>query len=112
MDKMDLFRNLVVMAAIDRRFTQEEFELLSVRAAQLGLSDEQFRSTIDFALSEEAALELPVAGPDRAQMLRELVRMMVVDGELADIEKELFAVAAAQMGIGEAEVAEILDGML
>jgi hypothetical protein len=65
-----------------------------------------------FAVSEEAVVTIPPTAGERRQLLREMVRVMGVDGELAEIEKQLFAVAAATMQIGDAELNQIFDDVL
>lgn len=45
-------------------------------------------------------------------MLRDLIRMMAADGDLADVEKDLFATAAAKMEISEDELNQIIDSVL
>lgn len=112
MEPLDMFKNLVVMAAADRAFAQEEIDFLSARAHALGLTDDDFRAVLDFAISGDATIDLPVAEEDRLELLRELIRMMAADGVLAEQEKELFASVAAKMDIGEARLNELIDSVL
>lgn len=109
MESVDLFKNLVVMAAADRTFTSEEIEYLTMRAQKLGLSDEEFTTCLDFAMTGEGTIDLPQSEADRKELLTSLIKMMAADGVLADVEKEMFAVAAAKMEISSEDLNALID---
>jgi uncharacterized tellurite resistance protein B-like protein len=108
----ELFRNLMVMAAADGQLTEEEAAFLSQRAKRWGITEDQFASAMVFSVSKEAVVSIPETHLERRQLLSEMVRMMAADGELAEIEKNLFAVAAGEMQIGADEVDQIIDDVL
>jgi uncharacterized tellurite resistance protein B-like protein len=112
MTGFELFQNLMVMAASDGRLTEEEVAFLSDRAGRWGISAAQFAEAMRFAVSTQAVISIPPTQMERKQLLREMVRMMGADGELADIEKNLFAVAAATMQITDEELDQVLDDVL
>ncbi len=112
MDRYELFKNLMVMAAADRRFTEEEVEFLSLRSSRWGISDQQFEEALRFAKSSEAKITIPEGQEERARLLRDLILMMAADGELAAIEKRLFAEAAAKMGIQSDELEKTIDELI
>ena len=76
------------------------------------LDSGQFAEAIEYSLSADAALTLPPGADDRHEMLRELMLMMAADGNLADIEKQLFAVAAGQMGFTRQELDSMINDLL
>ena len=55
---------------------------------------------------------IPPSIGERRQLLREMVRIMGIDGEVAEIEKDLFAVVAATMQISDDELDQIIDDVL
>jgi uncharacterized tellurite resistance protein B-like protein len=112
MTSNELFRNLMVMAAADGRMTEEEAGFLSQRAKRWGISEEQFADAMVFSVSKDAVVSIPETHGERRQLLMEMMRMMAADGELADIEKDLFAVAAGTMQVSAEEVDEIIDDVL
>lgn len=112
MDRYELFKNLMVMAAADRKFTEEEVEFLSLRSSRWGISDQQFEEAFRFAKSSEAKITIPEGQEERARLLRDLILMMAADGELAAIEKRLFAEAAAKMGIQSDELEKTIDELI
>ena len=112
MTRFDLFQNLMVMAVSDGQLTEEEILFLAQRANRWGVTDSQFQEAMRFAVSPGATLSIPAQKDQRVQLLREMVRVMAVDGDLADIEKNLFAVAAGTMQIDDTELNAIFDDVL
>lgn len=112
MTRFDLFQNLMVMAASDGQLTEEEVLFLAQRANRWGITDQQFGEAMKFSVSPGAVLTIPAQKGERVQLLRQMVRMMAADGDLAEIEKNLFAVAAATMRIDDAELNAIFDDVL
>ncbi|HTN77332.1 MAG TPA: TerB family tellurite resistance protein [Pirellulaceae bacterium] len=112
MTRFDLFQNLMVMAAADGRITEEEVTFLAQRSSRWGITDAQFGEAMKFAISPSAHVTIPTTKGESVQLLKEMVKMMAVDGDLADIEKNLFAIAAATMQITDAELNELFDSVL
>jgi uncharacterized tellurite resistance protein B-like protein len=112
MERFEIFKDLMIMAAADRKFSDEEVEFLTLRASRWGLTDRQFEEALRIAASGEAELAIPETPDERTNLLRELLQVMAADGELAPVEKQLFADAAARMEISQAELNEIIDGLL
>ena len=109
MNETEMFKNLLVMAAADRSFSEEEVTYLSLRAHRLGLSDAEFTAALEHAVAENAAITVPPDRGDRVRLLKELLKMMAADGHVADMERELFAVVAARMDIAEDELNKLID---
>lgn len=112
MQKLTLFRNLMVLAASDGKVTEEEVMFLSLRAANWGIDDKEFHAALEFARSRQAELQVPGDEQERLEMLRDMLRMMAVDGELADIERKLFAVAAASVGLERQDINDLIDDVV
>jgi uncharacterized tellurite resistance protein B-like protein len=111
-EQLDHLKNLVIMAAADGSLTEQEIDLLVDRCAGLGLAEEDLEKAIAFALSGEAKLKFPVDRAEQDRMLADLIRMMAADGHLREIEKRLFALAAAKMGIEKPELEAIIDRLV
>lgn len=112
MEFYDKLKNLMVMASADGSLTQSELEFLSDRSVQWGISSTDFAAAIEFALSDEAELQIPPDKQDRSELLQDLIRTMAADGQLADIEKRVFAMAAAVMELPDGELDRIIDSVL
>ncbi|MCA9192109.1 MAG: hypothetical protein KDB03_10110 [Planctomycetales bacterium] len=112
MKPLDHLKNLVVMAAADGSLDEQEISLMMDRCYQLGLSEEDLEKAISFASSSDARLILPVDRTEQNQMLADLIRMMAADGKLLEVEKRLFALAAAKMGIDKIELDALIDQLV
>ena len=105
-------RNLLVMAAADGSLTEREIKFLTDRRYRWDIPEDVFADLIRYAISDVADLEIPESQEERVEMLQDLLRMMAADGELAEVEKQLFATAAVAMNISANELKEIIDSVL
>lgn len=112
MQQLDHLKNLVIMAAADGSLTEQEIALLIDRCSALGLAEEDLENAIAFAMGGEAKLRFPVDRAEQNQMLADLMRMMAADGKLTEVEKRLFALAAAKMGIEKVELEALIDQLV
>lgn len=112
MQHLDHLKNLVIMAAADGTLSEQEIALLVDRCSALGLEEEDLEKAIAFALSGEAKLKFPVDRSEQDQMLADLMRMMAADGKLSEVEKRLFALAAAKMGIAKEDLETLIDRLV
>lgn len=112
MNSIQLFENMLIMAAADGNLTQGEVELLSARCGDWGITADQFNQIVERAFSPDASITIPPAHTDRVHLLQEMLRVMGADGKLAQSEKQLFASAAATMEISGKELDKIIDGVV
>ncbi len=106
---MDKLRNLLVMAASDGSLTESEIRYLMDRCQKWGLTESSLADAIGYALSGAAELTVPPRESERLEMLEDLMTIMAADGNLAETERNLFAVAAARMEISEAKLNRLID---
>ena len=112
MQRMDQLKNLIVMAIADGSLGEHELTLLSERCQELGLGEQDLREAIAYALSDDAALQLPRDPAAQESLLSDLIRMMAADGRLTENEKRLFALAAAKMEISEQRLTHLIDTLV
>ena len=112
MKPLDRLTNLLVMAAADGSLTEREFRFLMSRCSRWGLSEPEFCRALEYACSAQAELRIPADKEDRIAMLRDLLRMMAADGDLAETEKRLFASAAAKLELSRDELNELIDSVV
>ncbi len=112
MERIDLFNNLIVLAASDGKFTEEEIAFLAVRAENWGIAEEEVAAALTAAGSADAEIMVPESHKERVELLREMIYLMAVDGELAEIEKRLCATASVAMGFAVEEFEQIIDSLL
>ena len=112
MQHLDHLKNLVIMASADGSLSEREIALLVDRCGEMGLDEADLGRAVSYALSDEAALKLPTGKKEQVAMLSDLIRIMAADGSLSEVEKRLFALAAAKMGIELVELDDLIDKLV
>ena len=112
MDKQELFHNLVQLAGVDGKFTDEEVQLLVYKAELWGIPSAEFETALASLCNGEITLNIPIHKNERVEMLQQMILMMAIDGELADTEKSLCAAASASMEFSSEEFSAIVDAMI
>jgi len=112
MQHLDHLKNLVIMASADGALSEREIALLVDRCSEMGLEEADLGKAVAYALSDQAALKLPKEKGEQIAMLSDLVRIMAADGKLSEVEKRLFALAAAKMGIERQELDDLIDKLV
>ncbi len=112
MDLSTKLRNLLVMAAADGSLTEREIHFLTDRREKWSIPEEEFAASIRYAISGDAELQIPDAPADRIEMLQDLLRMMAADGDLAEVEKQLFASAAVKLDLSDEQLQQIIDSVV
>ncbi|MEY4567791.1 MAG: hypothetical protein RLY14_2761 [Planctomycetota bacterium] len=112
MQRLDQLKNLVIMAAADGTLAQAEIAMLIQRCSELGLNETDLENAIDYALSDKPSLKLPDTKEEKLQLLSDLLLVMAADGKLREVEKRLFAVAAAKMNVGQADLDALIDRLV
>lgn len=112
MTPFEMFQRLMRMAAADRQFTDEEIEFLSLRASSWGITDQQFDKALREAAAGKADEVIPATPDEREKLLKNLLLMMAADGELKEVERRLFAEAAARMNIRPDQLNQMIDELI
>ena len=112
MDPIELFQNLVNLAAVDQRFTDEEIHFLIDRANKHGIGTDEFETALTGVREGNIEVMLPEDPDDRLTLLKEMIRLMAVDGELAEMEKRMCAYASARMDFTTKQFQKILDDVI
>jgi hypothetical protein len=105
-------QNLLIMALADGSLGEREVNFVTDRCSQLGLGEEELRDAIRYAMEENPAISLPTEAAEQDSLLSDLLRMMAADGDLAESEKRLFALAAAKLGYDTARMDSLLGRLL
>ncbi|XZE19862.1 TerB family tellurite resistance protein [Pirellulaceae bacterium SH449] len=112
MQHLDHLKNLVIMASADGALSEREIALLVDRCSEMGLEEADLGKAVEFALSDQASLKLPKEREEQIAMLEDLMKVMAADGVLSEVEKRLFALAAAKMGIDKKELESLIDRLV
>lgn len=112
MDRIELFNNLMVLAAADGKFAEEEVNFLVVRAEDWGIPHREVEAAIAMAASADAEMTISGGRRERVELLQQMIHLMAVDGHLAEIERRMCAAASAAMGFSTEEFSGIVDSLL
>mgnify|MGYP002625955349 CR=1 FL=1 len=104
--RLGQLKNLVMLAAADGHVTDSEMAVLLAVASRENITPEEFNKVIDDP--DSVNINLPEDEDTKLAYLRDMVAMMMVDGELDEQELaicKLYAIALGYRG-------SIVDGMI
>jgi tellurite resistance protein len=105
--KLEHFRNLVSLSAIDGKIEEVERVALSKIAFEQGLPLERLNLMLNRA--SEYIYLIPQNTEEREQQLEEMISLALVDGEFAPAELELIEMVAEKLGFTKKELDQILE---
>ncbi len=112
MDRLELFHSLVNLAAADGKFTEEEIQFLADRAERWEIPKGEFETALAGISEGNFELKVPEAYDERVTMMKEMLRLVASDGELADMEKHICSMASGKMDFSPTEFEEILQSVI
>lgn len=104
--RLGQLKNLVMLAAADGHLTDSEMAVLLAVASREKLTPDEFNKVIDDP--DTVTIDLPEDEDTKLAYLRDMVAMMMIDGELNEQEMaicKLYAMALGYRG-------SIVDGMI
>lgn len=104
--RLGQLKNLVMLAAADGNFTDSELAVLLAVASRENITPEEFDKVIDNP--ESVTIDLPTDEDTKLGYLRDMVALMMIDGELDEQEMAMCKVYAMTLGYRSS----IVDGMI
>jgi tellurite resistance protein len=105
--KLEHFRNLVSLSAIDGKIEEVERVALSKIAFEQGLPLERLNLMLNRA--SEYIYLIPQNTEEKEQQLEEMITLALVDGDFAPAELELIEMVAEKLGFTKKELDLILE---
>lgn len=109
--KMAHIVNLMSIAGIDGNISEEEKNVIIKIAQDMGLTEDDFNTCIEaWQQTDESKLEtiVPDDDDDKYEFLKNMVLVMMVDGEIEDNERAYIAGLAEQFGVDGEEAVDKL----
>lgn len=109
--KMAHIINLMSIAGIDGNISEEEKNVIIKIAQDMGLTEDDFNTCIEaWQQTDESKLEtvVPDDDDDKYEFLKNMVLVMMVDGEIEDNERAYIAGLAEQFGVDGEEAVDKL----
>ena len=104
--RLGQLKNLVMLASADERFTDSELAVLLAVASRENISVEDFNRVLENPDSVD--IVLPEDEETKLAYLRDMVAMMMIDGELDEHELAICKLYAMALGYRSS----IVDGMI
>lgn len=104
--RLGQLKNLVMLAAADDRITDSELAVLLAVASRENIAPEDFSNVLENP--DSVTIELPEDEDTKLAYLRDMVAMMMVDGELDEHEMAICKIYAMALGYR----GSIVDGMI
>ena len=82
------------------------------RANSWGIPNDEFETALVGLSTGELQVELPEDYDERVLLLKEMIRLMAIDGEMAEMERGLCARASAKMDFNSVQFAELLEEVI
>lgn len=105
--KLEHFRNLVSLSAIDGKIEDVERVALSKIAFEQGLTLDRLNLMLNRA--SEYIYLIPQNTEEREQQLEEMIKLALLDGEFAPAELELIEMVSEKLGFTRTELDKILE---
>lgn len=112
MEKLVIFHSLVNLAAADNKFTDEEIQFLVERAERWNIPTSEFETALAGLSEGTLEVTIPESHHDRVVMLKEMIRLMAIDGDMSETEKRLCAAASGKMEFNSRQFSQILDEVI
>lgn len=104
--------NLITVASIDGKITEDEKNNIYAIAQSLGATDEEFEYCVKTADETKAKgttiIEIPDTDEEKTSYLKSLTLMMMVDGEISEYEKDYIKFIAEKFGYDGGKALPIL----
>ena len=104
--RLGQLKNLVMLASADGRVTDSELAVLLAVASRENISPEEFNNVIENP--DSISISLPEDEDTKLAYLRDMVALMMVDGELDEQELAICKIYAMALGYR----GSIVDGMI
>ena len=104
--RLGQFKNLVMLAAADGKVTDSELAVLLAVASRENITPDEFNRVIEDP--DSITIDLPEDEDTKLAYLRDMVALMMVDGELDEQELAICKVYAMALGYRSS----IVDGMI
>lgn len=108
MERIELFHNLVNLAAVDGKFTDEEVQFLAERAEAWDIDLDEFETALAGVSEGGIQIQVPEEHEEKIHLMKEMVRLMAVDGDMDEAEKRMCALASCKMGFSAEQFDEII----
>jgi hypothetical protein len=108
--RLSHIKNLLILSGRDGKVTEDEFELIFSIAVEKGLSPEEFNRILE--RPESVSFYPPNSYKERIDQLFDLVRLMMIDGEIDEDEMIFCKTVAEKLGFNHRIIDKIVNDII
>lgn len=108
--RLGQLKNLVMLASADERLTDSEMAVLLAVASRENMTPDEFNKVIEDP--DSVTITLPEDEDTKLAYLRDMVAMMMIDGELDEQELAICKLYAMALGYRGSIVDGMIDGVI
>ena len=109
-ERLGQLKNLVMLAAADGRVTDSELAVLLAVASRENISPDDFNRVMEDP--DSVTISLPEDEDTKLAYLRDMVALMMIDGELDEQELAICKIYAMALGYRSSIVNGMIDGII
>lgn len=109
-ERLGQIKNLVMLAAADGRVTDSELAVLLAVASRENISPDEFNRVMEDP--DSVTINLPEDEDTKLAYLRDMVALMMIDGELEEQELAICKIYAMALGYRSSIVDGMIDGII
>ena len=108
--KLEHFRNLVSLAAADGKIEEIERITLSKIAYERGIAVD--RMNVMLKKADEYTYLIPQNQVDKEKQMDEMIKLALIDGELAEAERELIISVGKKLGFTKDQACQLIAALV
>jgi hypothetical protein len=108
--RLSHIKNLLILAGRDGEITKDEMNLIFTIAVEKGLSPEEFNRIVE--RPESVSFYPPNTYKERIDQLIDLVRLMMIDGEIDEDEMIFCKTVAEKLGFNHRIIDKIVNDII
>lgn len=109
-ERLGQIKNLVMLAAADGRVTDSELAVLLAVASRENITPDEFNRVMEDP--DSVTINLPEDEDTKLAYLRDMVALMMIDGELEEQELAICKIYAMALGYRSSIVDGMIDGII
>ena len=104
--QMGQVKNLIMLALADGRVEESELALIAAVAARENLTEEQLNHLLEHP--DLVSVELPGDEETKLRYLRDMVSLMIIDGDMDETELSMCKIYAIALGFQSTSVEQLV----
>ena len=106
---VESLKNLMILANADGVLDDEELLYLEQQRELWQVTPQDFQSMLKAVQQGDVEFYVPETDDECRKLLMQMIQMIWADGNICDVELNLFALAARKLGVNDEELDHLMD---